>query len=59
MISKGIAKFTSNMTSHASRKISAPGEVFEFYMDYTKRPLTLQKQVEKLINRGYWKFLDV
>lgn len=47
------------MTSHASRKISAPGEVFEFYMDYTKRPLTLQKQVEKLINRGYWKFLDV
>lgn len=40
------------MTSHASRKISAPGEVFEFYMDYTKRPLTLHQQVEKLQNRG-------
>ncbi len=40
------------MTSHASRKISAPGEVFEFYMDYTKRPLTLHQQVEKLRSRG-------
>ena len=44
------------MTSHASRKISAPGEVFEFYMDYTKRPLTLHQQVEKLQNRGL--FID-
>lgn len=34
------------MTSHASRKISAPGEVFEFFMDYAKRPLTLQQQVK-------------
>ncbi len=40
------------MTSHASRKISAPGEVFEFNMDYTKRPLTLHQQVEKLRSRG-------
>ena len=40
------------MTSHASRQISAPGEVFEFYMDYTKRPLTLQQQVAKLKSRG-------
>ena len=40
------------MTSHASRKISAPGEVFEFYMDYTKRPLTLHEQVKKLRSRG-------
>ena len=40
------------MTSHASRKNSAPGEVFEFYMDYTKRPITLQQQVAKLKERG-------
>ena len=40
------------MTSHASHKNSAPGEVFEFYMDYTKRPLTLQQQVAKLNERG-------
>ena len=40
------------MTSHASRKTSAPGEVFEFYMDYTKRPLTLQQQIAKLKSRG-------
>ena len=41
-------KFALNMTSHASRWISAPGEVFEFYMIYNKKPLTLQEQVKKL-----------
>ena len=40
------------MTSHASRWISAPGEVFEFYMIYNKKPLTLQEQVNKLKSRG-------
>jgi abortive infection bacteriophage resistance protein len=40
------------MTSHASHLNSAPGEVFEFYMDYTKQPLSLQEQVDKLQNRG-------
>ncbi len=40
------------MTSHASRKTSAPGEVFEFYMDYAKCPLTLRQQIEKLRSRG-------
>lgn len=40
------------MTSHASRKISAPGEVFEFYMDYTKRPLSIHQQAERLRTRG-------
>ena len=40
------------MTSHASRKISAPGEVFEFYMDYTKQPLSIQAQLDKLRSRG-------
>ena len=54
--------FALNMTSHASRWISAPGEVFEFYIialigladktDYTKRPLTLAEQVAKLKQRG-------
>ena len=32
--------------------ISAPGEVFELYMEYTKRPLTLKEQIEKLQKRG-------
>ena len=45
-------KFALNMTSHASRWISAPGEVFEFYMIYNKKPLTLQEQVNKLKSRG-------
>ena len=40
------------MTSHASRKNSAPGEVFEFYMDYTKQPLSIQEQLNKLKSRG-------
>ncbi len=40
------------MTSHASRWISAPGEVFEFYMIYNKKPLTLQEQVNKLKSRA-------
>ena len=44
--------FALNMTSHASRWISAPGEVFEFYMIYNKKPLTLQEQVNKLKSRG-------
>ena len=45
-------KFALNMTSHASRWISAPGEVFEFYMIYNKKPLTLQEQVNKLKSRA-------
>lgn len=40
------------MTSPASRQISAPWEVFEFYMDYTKKPLSIQEQLEKLQKRG-------
>ena len=40
------------MTSHASRWISAPGEVFEFYMIYNKKPLALLEQVNKLKSRG-------
>ena len=44
--------FALNMTSHASRWISAPGEVFEFYMIYNKKPLTLQEQVNKLKSRA-------
>ena len=44
--------FALNMTSHASRWISAPGEVFEFYMIYNKKPLTLPEQVNKLKSRA-------
>lgn len=46
------------MTSHASRKTSAPGEVFEYYMadndrlNYNKHPLTIADQVERLKSRG-------
>ena len=44
------------MTSHASRQISAPGEVFEFLddsaMKYIKQPLTIQQQIEKLKSIG-------
>lgn len=40
------------MTSHASHKNSAPGEVFEFYMEYKKKPLSLDKQIQKLKDRG-------
>ena len=42
------------MTSHASRKNSAPGEVFEFYkqMRYAKTPLSISQQIDKLIERG-------
>jgi abortive infection bacteriophage resistance protein len=42
------------MTSHASRKNSAPGEVFEIYTMsiYTKPPLSLDRQVDKLRARG-------
>ena len=44
-------KFTLNMTSHASRRTAHPGRS-SIFMDYTKRPLTLQEQVDKLRNRG-------
>ena len=42
------------MTSHASHKNSAPGEVFEFFlrMKYIKRPLSISQQVDKLEKRG-------
>lgn len=50
------------MTSHASRWISAPGEVFEFYMGgipnknafmkYEKQPLSIEAQIAKLEGRG-------
>ena len=41
------------MTSHATHKNSAPGEVFEFHiMKYTKKPLSIPKQVDKLKKRG-------
>ena len=39
------------MTSHASRRPAHPGRSSSF-MDYTKRPLTLQEQVDKLKGRG-------
>ena len=45
-------KFALNMTSHASRWNSAPGEVFEFYMIYNKKPLTLPEQVNKQKSRA-------
>lgn len=43
--------FTSDMTSHASRRTAHPGRSSSFYMtssdkfDYTKKPLTLAEQV--------------
>lgn len=46
------------MTSHASHKNSAPGEVFEFYMEeivkiaYSKKPLSIENQIQKLKGRG-------
>jgi len=44
------------MTSHASHKNSAPGEVFDFcnlyQMKYNKQPLTISEQVDKLQSRG-------
>ena len=46
--------FLANMTSHASRQTSAPREVLEFFMfmEYTKKPLSLDEQVDKLAGRG-------
>lgn len=49
--SKISAKFALNTTSHASRRTAHPGRS-SIFMDYTKRPLTLQEQVDKLRNRG-------
>ena len=49
---KEIYNFALNTTSHASRMISAPGEVFELYMEYTKHPFTLKEQIEKLQEQG-------
>ena len=42
------------MTSHASRRISAPGEVLEFLwdMNYQKEPLSILEQIDKLQRRG-------
>ena len=42
------------MTSHASRRISAPGEVLEFLLDmnYQKKPLSILEQIDKLQRRG-------
>lgn len=46
--------FANNKTCHASRKISAPGQVFFFYraMKYIKPPLTIAQQIQVLKNRG-------
>lgn len=45
------------MTSHASRKISAPGRSSSFKkqifkMEYTKSPISVDEQIEKLERRG-------
>ena len=57
--------FAPNMTSHASRKNSAPGEVFDFKpnvmitfnenserIPYEKSPISIEEQVQKLKSRG-------
>ena len=48
---------SSDMTSHASRKISAPGRSSSFKkqifkMEYTKSPISVDEQIEKLEKRG-------
>lgn len=44
--------FALDMTSHASRRPAHHGRSSSFYMDYTKRPLSLQEQIDKLCSRG-------
>ncbi len=40
------------MTSHASHRTAHHGEVFEFHMEYTKKPLTIPEQIARLKERG-------
>lgn len=45
--------FTFNMVSHASRKNSALGEVFEFYTyEIQQKSLSLSDQIDKLNSHG-------
>jgi len=51
--------FCGDSSSHASHKNSAPGEDFEFLyvlscfvMEYTKKPLSIEEQINKLKQRG-------
>lgn len=66
VVSKKSITFVTNMTSHASHRNSAPGEVFEFYTliistimedyeekrPYRKIPLSIKTQIAKLEKRG-------